>query len=328
MVNQMVKVRGCLLRHAALVTVMALSLWGSKGFCLFAQTAQDLRVAEDRLRYEFSELRERQAAVTPILVAPPQFHWEESRTDFAPAMMEVLRRSFPDQGALIPCTECYENRVYVSGDNRTVIQNGELSLTDLARLRERPGFKEARSVFLSRETPSGISMKLISIEDGRILYSGLADSTQDLSGAERPMGLARELERRRRGEALSYMFIDMGLYPQGLVQLKWLEQWGSRNQHLSGVAIGAYNPNGALGVTYHYMLPAKRQITAGLTGYYLMSGVFSSGGDSSMGNNIVAQGMLHFAMSGSYGFFVSADTKQTISIGISLLNPVLFPFLL
>jgi hypothetical protein len=310
----------------AWVGFVSIVLMAPKSWALFDQTVQDLQVAEDRLRYEFAELRERNAAITPILVATPQYHWEESKNDFAAEMTNSLQRAFPEQGALIPCAECFQNRVYVSNDNRTVVQNGELSLTDLARLREQPGFAQAKSLFISRETPSGISMKLLSIDDGRILYSGIADATLTLYDARRPMGLARELERRKRGEALSYTFFDLGVYPEGLFQFKWLEQWGTRNQHLSGFALGLYNPSGALGITYHYMLPTRRQTTLGLTGYYMMSGLFKDG-TSSAGSNIVAQGMLHFAISGSYGLFASLSSEGTISAGISLLNPVLFPFL-
>lgn len=314
-------------RAAARILALVIMLVVPNAWGLFPQTVQDLQVAEDRLRYEFGELSDRKTAVTPVLVATPLAHWQESQSDFAPAMTDVLQRTFREPGALIPCAECLQNRVYISNDNRTVIQNGELSLTDLARLRERPGFSQARTVFLSRETPSGIAMKLISIDDGRLLYSGLADATMSLDEAKRPMGLARELERRKRGEALSYVMFDLGIYPKGLVQFKWLEQWGSRNQHLSGVAVGLLNPTGSLGFSYHYMLPARRQITAGLTGYYMLTSLFS-GGEAKEGETIVVQGMLHAAISGSYGFFVSVDSQNTFTVGISLLNPVLFPFLL
>lgn len=308
-----------------LVPLFAL-VTSTPALALLAQTREDLRAVEDRLRLEASDDRRSIESITPILIATPQAHWKESVADFGPSVMEVLSRVFPESGQLIPCAECLQNRVWVSSDNRTVVQNGELSLTDLARLRERPGFAQAKSLLLVKETPSGIEVRLVSLDDGRILYQGLADATRSLTDAVPPLRLTRELERRQRGEALTYFHFDLGLYPDGLVQMKWLEQWGSRNQHLSGLAIGAFNPTGALGLTYLYMLPWQRKMTVGLTGYYGLSGVFSAG-STDLAENFLGQASFNLALSGSYGVFVSVDTKGVISAGFSLQNPVFLPFL-
>lgn len=307
--------------------VVIVAMLPSRAQALLPQTQKDLQVAEDRLRYELERAPELASEMTPILIVPPQSHWEESKADFAASVMDMLGRAFPSKGALIPCADCRQNRTYVSRDNRTVIQNGELSLADLAFLRTHPGYEQARSLLVTRETPSGIELRWISIEDGRILFLALADASQTLSDAHRPLRLAQETERRKRGEALSYVFMDIGVYPGGLAQLKWLEQWGSRNQHLSGLAIGLYNPTGAIGGAYHYMLPGRRQTMIALTGYYKLAGVFTADSKDS-GANLVGQAMLQHAISGSYGVFVSADTSGTVRVGFSLLNPVLLPFLL
>ncbi len=292
---------------------------------IFPQTQNDLRAVEDRLSFEFQS---RKTEITPILVATPQAYWQESKADFAPAMFAVLGRVFSVSGDLIQCAECLQSRVFVSRDNRMVIQNGELSLTDLARLRENPGFAQAKSVIISRETPLGIELKVISINDGRILYSGLVDALKSLESAEPPLRLARELDRRERGEALTYFHLDIGLYPQGLVQATWLEQWGSRNQHLSGFALSLFNPTGAIGGAYRYMMPFKRRVTVGVNAYYGISGIFDGGSASTdLANNLVGVATLNYALSGSYGLFVSASTKGIFSAGVTLQNPVFLPFL-
>lgn len=316
------------------VLVIALFIgFSQQAHALLPRTQQDLTVAEDRLRYEFGSSTERRidrdpnTTVTPILVAPPQAHWEESRKDFAPAVFQMLTNIFPDAGALITCSQCYESRVFLAHDSRTVIQNGELSLSDLARLREQPGYKLAKSVLITRETPGGIEMRLLAIDDGRILYTGLSDSTVTLDRAEPPLRLARELDRRKRGEALGYVNIDLGLYPQGLFALKFLEQWGDRNQHMSGIAISGYNPTGAIGLAYHYILPFQPKATVGMTGYYSLQGMFGSG-STDVSKALTGQASLNYAFSGSYGVFLAGDSSGTVSVGLSLLNPVLFPFLL
>ena len=300
---------------------------------LLPRTQQDLRAAEDRLRYEFGNRNERRrdlpfkGEVSPILVAPPQAYWEESKSDFAPETWAMLDRVFPSAGTLVSCSQCFESRVFIANDSRMVIQNGELSLSDLARLRAQPTYKDAKSVLLIRETPSGVAIQLLAIDDGRILYTGVADSTKTLDQAEPPLHLARELDRRERGESLSYINLDLGIYPQALAEFKFLEQWGNHNQHLSGLAISAYNPTGAIGATYMYMLPSRRRMTLGLTGFYSVVGMFG-GGTPDASSAFSAQAQFQYAFSGSYGVFVSGDTNGVISIGFSLLNPVLFPFLL
>lgn len=309
----------------SLLCSFALLLNSPSASALFARTQSDLRAVSDRLAYEFPPVQ--RASVTPVLVAPPQFYWEESKKDFSAAMMETLARVFPNTGDLIVCAECYTSRVYVSHDNRMVIQNGELSLPDLARLRQEKAYASAKSLLVTRETPAGIEIRMVAIDDGRILYTGLADSSQSLDRVERPMRLAREMDRRQRGESLSYINFDLGLYPKALVQLKFLEQWGSHNQHLSGLAISAFNPAGAIGVTYQYMVPSNRRMTAELTGYYGLKGLFDSS-SSSIGSALSGQIAGHYAISGSYGVFIAASTEGVLSAGFSLLNPVLFPFLL
>jgi hypothetical protein len=314
--------------------LMLLLLAQCSAYALLERTQADLRVVEDRLRYEFGERGQRRAdrdqtlQVTPILVAPPQPYWQESKSDFAASVMETLTHVFTHSGDLIWCTQCYENRVYMSDDNRAVIQNGELSLSDLARLRKQPAYAAAKSVLITRETPAGIEVRLLAVDDGRILYTGLADSTKNLEDVQPPLRLARELDRRVRGESLTYVGLDVGIYPQSLAQLKFLEQWGSRNQNLSGFVISGYNPTGALGVTYVYMLPFwQRRITAGATVFYNFSGMFQSSSSNSA-DALTGQLMVSYAVSGSYGFFVSASTEGKLSVGVNLMNPVLFPFLL
>ena len=297
---------------------------------LLARTQDDLNAVLDRLQYEFGPERHTPSQtppVTPILVAPPQAYWEESKADFAPAMLDVLARVFPNRGELINCAECFQSRVYMAHDSRLVVQNGELSLADLARLRQQAGYAQAKSILITRETPSGIEVQLLAIDDGRILYKGLVDSTKTLDQAQPPLRLARELDRRERGEALSYINMDLGLYPKSKFQLKFLEQWGSHNQNLSGFVLSAYNPTGALGLTYLYMLPKQRRMTVGVTGYYSLEGMFSSNSPS-LAKALSAQLALNYALNGSYGVFLSGDTSGTISAGFSFLNPVLFPFLL
>lgn len=294
---------------------------------LLPQTQADLRVLEDRLSYEFGEVKVGRPAVAPVLVATPQPYWAESRADFSAAVYESLRRAFKEPGDLIPCPECAQSRTFVSRDNRTVVQSGEIGPADLARLRENPAYARARTLMIIRETPGGVEIRALAIDDGRILYAGLADSTKTLADAEPPLRLAREMERRKRGEALGYVHFDLGLLPGQVVQFKWLEQWGDRNQNLSGLALGILNPTLSIGAAHFFMWPRNRRILFGVAGFYGVAAALDSSSDAKAGA-FALQGSVTYAFNGAYGVFASVNTQGVISVGLSLLNPVLFPFLL
>lgn len=322
------------LRHLFLLALLTLSLLVPLvSQALLPQTRADLDVLRDRLQYEFFDrdkaINPGAESLLPILVAPPQAYWQESQSDFGSAVMESLREVFKAPGSLVNCAECYQSRVYVANDGRSIIQNGPLSLSDLARLRSHPAYRQAKSILTIRETPEGVSVQVLSLDDARILYSGLADARQTLNDAEPPLRLAREFERRQRGEALGYINVDLGLLMDGKFQFKFLEQWGDRNQHLSGLALSLYNPNLSLGGTYLYMLPAQRRLTLGLSAYYSLAALLQANSEANrLTSNLVGEVSVNYALSGSYGIFISASSEGKLAAGFSLLNPVLFPFLL
>ena len=143
------------------------------------------------------------------------------------------------------------------------------------------------------------------------------------------MGLAREADRRIRGESLSYVFFDFGFYPDAAVRLRWLEQWGSRNQFISGITLAGLSPNGALGATLLYMYPQNRKINLSVTAYYLLSGLGTQAGSNpDLSKVLVGEAMVQYAYGSSYGFFVSSNSTGSTSIGITMYNIILFPFLL
>lgn len=296
---------------------------------LFQRTGEDLLVAEDQIRYQVERAGNNALNWQPILVAPPQHLWEESKEDFAPQVINMLTRVFKDTAQLIPCAECRMNRTQIDHDGRLIVQNGELSLIELNRLKAMAAYREAKSVLTIQETPSGIQTRLISLEDGRILFQGIADSTQTLEGARPALHLAREIDRRKRGEALSYVFFNLGLYPKALVQLSWLEQWGSRNQFISGLTISGVTPNAGVGGTFLYMLPFHRKAGVSTSVFYLAEGIGSTEGpQTDMSKALVAELKLQYAIGSSYGAFVSVNTQGDYTAGLALFNTVLFPFLL
>lgn len=299
-------------------------------WALFGQTQRDLAVLEDALRYRFESEPALKERVIPMLLAPPKNVWQESRTDFPAAALNVLKAVFPEPNSVIVCPDCDTHRLHVTDHNAISINNGELALGDLSRMRQDPRFKGARSFATVKETPAGVEMRIINLDDGGVLFFALADSAASLDGVKPYLHLSRELERRRYGESLAYIWFNMGLYPKGTFQLEYLEQWGKYNQHLSGVVLSLFNPTFALGAVYHYMLPSMRKLNFQLALFYPLQNALGSavGDNQSVVDKFVLQGGVHYAFSSTFGVFALGNSDSTLSLGISLFNPLLVPFML
>jgi len=297
---------------------------------LLGQTRSDLAILEDTLRARLEDDVGFKKAMFPMLLAPPLHYWAESKADFGPSVAKVLTDVGAEVDVVIACTDCDTWRLNVATNNQLQINNGELSLSELSFLRKMPKYGEARSVAFVRETPSGVEMKLISIEDGRILFYNLADSSRTLDNETPYLNYARERDRRLNEEALSYVFINMGLWPQGLFQIEFVEQWGDRNQHISGVGLSLFNPMFSLGAVYHYMFPnIKRMHVSGALYYPLQNALADAAGNSeNPANSFVGQVMIQYAIANSYAVFASASSEGTLSLGFNFYNPLFLPFLL
>jgi hypothetical protein len=142
--------------------------------------------------------------------------------------------------------------------------------------------------------------------------------------------LQQERERRLRGEALSYVFINLGLYPQGLFQLEYLEQWGSRNQYITGLGLSFFNPDFSLGAVMHYMLPQNKkfQIVGGVYVSLAKALQSSAGSSNDSGPPFQVQTMAEYAVGSNFGLFAGISTQGRLSIGFNLYNPLFLPFLL
>jgi len=236
-----------------LFTYTGTSLYRTMTEVQAAQTSRDLAKLEDTLRFHFNRETDLKKAVVPMLVSTPQHCWVESRDDFAAAAVDVLMSVFNKTQDLIQCPDCDTFRLHVTDNMQVRINNGELALAEMATLRQNSRYANAKSLSSIKETPSGVQIRITSLTDGSILFAALVDSSQDLDDVKPWHNFSAELERRRRGESLYYVFINFGMYPNVLFQVEWLEQWGKYNQHISGLAWSFVNPIAAIGISYHYL---------------------------------------------------------------------------
>jgi hypothetical protein len=322
----------------AMVKLLAKLLFFSTVFFSFTETAlallgqtnSDLAILEDTLRSRIEDEKDFKKSVFPLLLATPLHHWAESKADFAASVTKVLTDVGTEADAVIACTDCDTWRLNVASNNQLQINNGELTLTELSYLRKMPKYGEARAVAMVRETPSGVEMKVISIEDGRILFYTLADSSKSLDAQTPYLNYARERDRRLNGEALSYVFVNIGVYPQGLFQLEFVEQWGDRNQHISGIGLSLVNPVFSIGAVYHYMFPnIKRMHATGALYYPLQNALADAAGQNeNLADSFVVQAMIQYAFANSYAVFAAVSSEGSLSAGFSFYNPLFLPFLL
>ncbi len=300
-------------------------------FSLFSSTSQDLLILEDALNYKLDEktdIREKalRNKITPLLIAPPKHLWMESKNDFRDAVFNMLSKVFSEPGQIIDCPDCGLNRVYVAKDQRLTIQSGDLSMGEFSQIKKNTLYEKARAIAFVEETSSGVYMKIVSLDDGQILFAHLADSSKNLDHAKPYLHFNKEYERRLRGEALSYMFVNLGLMPFSsfTLQLEWLEQWGTYNQHISGIALSLMNPIVALGPSYHYLLRSNPKINFGGTLFVALPKLISESGVS-LTNALVLQATAHYALGSSFGVFIYANTDKNFGVGFNLFNPLIVP---
>lgn len=293
------------------------------------ETHINLQILEDHLRFEMQKNPGLVVELLPTLVATPIPYWQSSEKDFSVVAWAMLKNIFKDQTTdLLLCSDCSQQRTFVNHNGHLTVNNGDLTLLELNHLKEQPSYKSAKTLLTLKETPSGVELRMIRLSDGQILYSKLASQDQNLLQEKAPLHLAQELERRQSGKSLSYVFIDWGLYPAALLQFEMLEQWGARNQNLSGLVISIIEPNVAIGGTFHYLLPANRKLNFSGSAFMTLEGLMSSAKSSKKSPwTIVVQGMAQYAISGNYAVFGTINSKGTVTMGVSFLNPVLFPFL-
>jgi hypothetical protein len=204
-----------------------------------------------------------------------------------------------------------------------------LYLEDFAKLTSNKKYASAKTVAFVTETPAGVEFKLIRISDARIMMAFLANSEETLDDYNPWTNYAEEVARRKRQESLYYVFLNLGLYPKGLFQVEFLEQWGTRNQHISGVGLSLFGPTGALGFTYHYLWPRYPKFHPSVAVYYKIQSIFtaiSGNEDEDESKGLVGQIMAQYTIGSSFGVFTALNNDMGITVGVNFYNPIFMPF--
>jgi len=229
----------------------------------------------------------------------------------------------------------------VHAEGRRLEMKTVLTLQDIAQLDEqlRGRAAPAKSALWVEETPAGVSVRLVSIGNGQVLFAGNFDGIR----AERQRTSANynfslDLGRRLRGESLSHVVVDMGLFPQQHFSLDVLEQFGPENKNLAGLTLSAWDPAVGIGVAYHRVIPTLWDLSIGGKVVMSVPTALITAVEQSLGEGGGGTELIDPIVTGvfivrwpiphtNFAVFGSASTNFRFAAGISLLNVSLLPFL-
>lgn len=272
-------------------------------------------------------------AVVPAILVSAQPRYEGSEAWFTTRAIEVLAKAFGAEG-LRMCEACAVPRAFVE-DGSLTYQAGPLSLDEVARLDDasRGEASPARSAIWLDEHRGGVSIRVVDIATGRVLFAQNVDpALVEYQNTERIYTLSAELERRARGGSLTQAFVDVALYPDQHVSLDWTDQWGRTNANLTGLSVSVLDPVAGIGAA-HYRRVDFLNILVGAKGLVsIPTAVARSLGDNSGGNVVdplvTGVGVIRLPLGRSnFGAVFTASTNGKFGIGISLLNISLLPVL-
>lgn len=320
-----------LLTFARLATLWAL-------LCSQAVFAQRDTTRDALLRLEDSLSIRREDGVLgkdllPAIVVSVTPAYEESKKWFPTAALKTLVHVFGAAG-LRSCEACMAPRLYIE-DGRLEQNTTDLTTAEISRLDETARGKSAasRTAIWLDETAEGVSLRIIDLQNSRIVFAENFDrNLSESASTRRTVVEARELDRRARGDALTHTFIDVAIYPGQHVSLDWSEQWGDTNRNLSGVSLSIFDPVVGFGGEYFRVIPELYNLMVGAKLLLsiptaLVSAV--SGRNNQVIDPIVTgvfMARLPIASS-NYGIIFSASTNGRFGLGFSLMNFSLLPFL-
>lgn len=259
---------------------------------------------------------------------------EDSRTWYPAAALNALAHVF-GAPALRSCEACMAPRLYVQEgwleQSTAGLTTGEIVKMDEDNRGPAP---PARTAIWLDETRTGVSLRIVDLRNSRIVLADNFDpGMTEPAQTRRAFTLARELERRSRGDAITHTFFDLALYPGQHVSLDVVEQWGEDNANLSGITLSLYDPVVGIGASYYRVIPRALNVVVGVQ--VLVSvptailNAFSNGGDfPGLDPLITGVFVARFPIASSnWAVDFTASTAGRVGFGFSLMNVTLLPFL-
>lgn len=280
------------------------------------------------------------STLRPMLIVSTAVHFESSLTWFPTEVLSVLTRIL-GADSLRLCEACMKPRVFVS-EGYVEQGSGPVDLSEIIRLEElgRGEAEPARTGIWVDEQASGVSVKIVELSSSRILWAENVDPVlRERRDTETALRLSEELDRRARGDSITQLFFDVGVYPDQHISLEWTDQWGETNANLTGFVVSAFDPIFGVGAVYHRAIDlgtvAGFRFAPTIGAKVLISLptalVESVGGDLDdfIDPVVTGVGVIRVPIGRSnYGLMFTASTSGRFAFGISLLNISLLPIVL
>ncbi len=314
---------------------VAALLWPAAAMAERDLTRDALVRAEELLTIRIDDGNFDPNEVVPAIVVSVTPAYEESQTWYPTAALGTLIRVFGSSGLRV-CEACMAPRTFVE-EGHLEQTAGTLPTSEITRLDEgvRGTALPARTAIWLDESASGVSLRIVNLSNSRVVLAENVDPMlSEMTRTQRNLSLARELERRARGDSITQLFFDAALYPGQHISTDWTEQWGDTNNNLSGVTLSFLDPLIGLGGVYYRIIPDAMNIAVG--GKLIVS-LPNALAKSFTGESpdILGDRMLNGVFitripigSSNYGAVFSASSNGRIGIGISFLNTSLLPFIL
>ncbi|MBS1149352.1 MAG: hypothetical protein H6Q89_1050 [Myxococcaceae bacterium] len=269
----------------------------------------------------------------PAIVVSVTPAYDETKNWFPTAALASLVRIFGAPG-LRSCEACRAPRLYME-DGKIEHNTSNLGTVEITRLDESVRGKgaAARTAIWLDETAEGVSLKLIDLRNSRIVMAESFDpSLSEAARTRQNLKLARELDRRARGDAVTHAFVDVTGGNGFHLSFDWTEQWGDANTNLSGFTISLVDPLVGLGGSYYRVLPFAWNLMVGVKLLVSVPTGLVRAISPTAGNVIdpLFTGLLVVRLpfgKSNFGLVATVSTNGKVGIGLSLLNISLLPFL-
>lgn len=295
-------------------------------------TGDALERLEELLEMRLDDGTLSSAEVLPAMVVRLEPRYEASEGWFAARALDVLSRTF-DRSGLRLCEACMAPRAYVE-EGRMIYQSGPIGLDEIVRLDEqtRGDGEPARSAIWIDEHRGGVSIRIVDVSTGRVLYAQNVDPSliEDRNSA-RLYTMSQELERRARGDSLLQIFGDFAIYPGQHISVDFTDQWGKTNANFSGVTFSLLDPVVGIGGVHARRVPIVNSLIGAKAIISLPTAVVASvsedGGDV-VDPLLTLTGFVRVPFGRSnYGVVASGSTNGQFGVGISLMNIRFLPLL-
>ena len=296
-------------------------------------TREALARLEETLAIRLEEGGFSTKALSPAIVVSVRPAFEESKAGYPAAALATLARVF-GSASLRSCEACMAPRLYLD-EGRLEQVSSDPSVVEIVRLDQagRGSATPARTAIWLDETSEGVALKVVDLSSSHILLAGNFDASMKEAARTRlNYTLARELDRRARGDSITQTFFDLAMYPGQHLSIDWTEQWGATNGNLSGVTLSLFDPVLGFGGEYYRVMPNARNILVG--GKVILSLptalVASITGQNTRVVDRLLTGVFVVRIpiaSSNYALILTASTNGRVGLGVSLMNTTLLPFL-